>query len=204
MRSGRQLRPDVAGNGEDVAAVVLTPFDRRHRPASFAAGLHEDRPERQSGDDPVARLEVVLARAGSRRKLGDHGARIDDAPVQRTVHHRIRSIDSGSKHRDRLASRAQRTLVRGGIDAARHPAHDADPERRELGGELLCNVEPVRGRSPRADDRNRRPKRAEPLPDHPQLLDRRIDGREHGRELVVTGYEAVCRSFAHVAECDTR
>ena len=142
---------DATGHGEDLPAV----FGREiggDKGAAREVGLDHDRAQRHAGHDAVADGERLLVRRTVEGELRDDRAVGGDAGEEFRVLGRGDEVRAGAQHGDGAALGAEGTLMRGGIDAPRAPAHDGDAEVRELIGEFAGGLDAVRCGHARADE----------------------------------------------------
>ena len=133
VRAARELRGDLAGDGEHLASLLEREVGGDQRAAPLAR-LDDDRRERQARDDPVARREPPRRGLDARRVLGD------DQPVARDLARRAPRERAGS--RGRCRSRARR---RSSPSRARR---GAPPRRRRARGPRRRPRRPRRARAP--------------------------------------------------------
>ena len=96
---------------------------------------------------------MVRARQGAQGEFGDQHAFRRDAPGERAVAIGVHEIESRGADRDRVSAGVERGRVRRRVDAAREPAHDAQPADRQRVGEVAGVREPRGRRVAAADDR---------------------------------------------------
>ena len=123
VRPRRQRARDLAGNGEDLSALLEREVGRDQRAAALAR-LDDDGCRAEAGDDPVACREAPRSRLDARRVLGDDEAGGGDPARELGV----RARDSRGRCRSRAPRRSARPLERAamrlGVDPAREAADD--------------------------------------------------------------------------------
>ena len=155
VRKLGERRVDRARHRQHLAAEPRRLLDRvLGARAVRALDDHDEAGKR--GHDPVAGGEKggIGLRAG--RLLGDDGAAGGEDPaVERLLRARVRRVGRAAKDGDRRAIRVERALVRGGVAAERHPAHDQEAGGSGAEAEIARHLAPVCARAAGADDRDR-------------------------------------------------
>ena len=147
--------------------------DERSR---FRCGFDNHRPQRHSGNDPIAPGKVPRLGFAARRLLGDQQPTRRDRFLQFGILWRIGNVDAAGDHAYRSAT--ERALMRGRIDPA--------GKSRNHGHALIGHVErqlarEADGRGRRiasADDRHRRPFEQGKIATHDQRRRSRVDFRK--------------------------
>jgi hypothetical protein len=80
-----------------------------------------------------------------------------DGAMEEAVANRIGDVDARPQNRHGISTLLQRRPVGGGIDPARHPAHDRDSASDERSRQRPGDSLAVSGRVPGPDDRDARP-----------------------------------------------
>ena len=184
----------VAGHRQHVAPLLERAARGDERPALFARFDDHDG-AREPADDPVAQREQIRERRRSRHELARDRAVLLHLARERRVLRRIHDVHARAHDPDGDAAGRQRAAVRGRVDAARQPADDGQPARREIGRKLFGHRQTVRRRRARADNRDRRRLECRDGADRPEDW-RRVDNRRQRDRIrgIAPGHrrDAVC------------
>jgi len=147
---------DACGEGEDLAAVVLSgQAGGDERPGSVA-GLDDKHPEGEPGDDAVSGREVVGVRSGAEGQFGDDGARVGgDAVEEFPVVGRVALGEAAAEDGDGSAAGLDRSFMGCGIDSSGTAGDDRQAGPGQMRGEAVGLLAPVLRAGSRADDGDR-------------------------------------------------
>ena len=140
-----------SGNRED-----LLPFLQRvlrgDQGAAPLGSLYHQYGASQTGDDPVALWEVVLAGRRTGRELANQAASLGDPGRQVSVLGRVSHIEAATQHGDRIPSDFERRLVGDPIDAPGESADDDVAGPHETDDEGNGRIPTVAGVTAGTDD----------------------------------------------------
>ncbi len=166
MRDLGQRAGHGPGHGQHVPAQVEGELRRDHGAAPRRA-LHDHGDRAQGGNDAVPGGEPPGSGRRPRRVLAHEravpGDPLQEPPVRGGVGH----VDARAEHGHRRPVGGERAAMRGLVDAACGPAHDAHARGGEAPTEGRGDLAPVRRAPPRPHDGGGRPVR-EGAPPHEQ------------------------------------
>ena len=153
MRAGaRRGRHRTRDSSDGAAELARTPGDGHRSRAN--ASLDYDCCCGECSHYPRPSNEAMARRRCARWHLADHEAQVGHPLKQFTVTHRVHAVYAVRHDRDRAATTRQGRSMGSALDAVRTAGHDKPFSVGEVRGKLLGHMVAVRGRSPRARDRD--------------------------------------------------
>src|SRR6184192_1137546 len=146
---------DTPRDAEHLASLLARHARRDQRAAALRRLNHNDA-EAKAADDAIAHRKPTRQRQRPVLGLGDNGARRGDRLRQLRVLGRIDPVQSRCHDGDRWTPPLQGAPVRRGIDATGQPADHHHPGIGQVARQAVGGAPAVRGRVPRADDRDHR------------------------------------------------
>src|SRR5689334_7247815 len=125
VRAPAQLVGDVAGDGEDFAALVDGELGGDGGTGVLSA-LHDQDTEAHAADDAVADGEVLGKCGGAHGEFGDDEPARGELTGELPVLAGVDDVDAAAEDGDGIGGAAERSLVSGGVDSTGHAADDGE------------------------------------------------------------------------------
>src|SRR6185312_843711 len=126
VTAARERIADRAGDGEHLPTLPGCESSGLER-AAGERGLDHQGTRRQAADQAIAAREVLAARRGARRKLGNQCSALTDSIRQTCVLPWIDLVETRRADRYRAATRCECALVTRSVDSNSHAARDHGP-----------------------------------------------------------------------------
>ncbi len=123
-----------AGNGENLPSLTTCPAGGGQGPAP-GPGLHNEDPQGQSADDPVAPREISRPGRSAHGKFASDRAGLGHRPEQGGVLGGIHPVRPAAENTDGLAAGVQSPLVGGSVHAPGQAADDREAGSGQIVGE---------------------------------------------------------------------